>query len=90
MDRLHAIIRGDVQGVNFRSSAQQKAHRLSVKGWIRNNADGSVEVISEGPRDRLESLVEFLHEGPPAARVDSIDVQWHPASGEFSKFVVRR
>ena len=48
MDRLHAIIHGHVQGVYFRQTTQQTAQKLELTGWVRNNADGTVEVIAEG------------------------------------------
>lgn len=89
MDRLHAIAHGRVQGVNFRANTQSEANRLDLSGWVRNNLDGTLEVIAEGPRGSLERLAEFLRQGPPAASVDSVDLNWREATGEFDHFRIR-
>ncbi len=87
--RFHAIIYGRVQGVSFRYSTQQTARELGVCGWVRNLADRSVEVMAEGTEVQLNALLAFLKEGPPAARVSHIDVQWWGATGEFGEFEIR-
>jgi acylphosphatase len=88
--RLHAIVQGRVQGVNFRWTTRQRANELNVTGWVRNLADGRcVEVVAEGADEQLRELVRFLYNGPPAADVDSVDVEWKDASGEFNRFSVR-
>ena len=66
---------GRVQGVFFRAWAQEQARELGVNGWVRNADDGSVEAHLEGDEGAVEALVQRLHEGPPSARVDSVDVQ---------------
>src|SRR5207244_12904415 len=70
MERLHAIVRGDVQGVGFRYFVQRKAQQLGLRGWVRNNDDGTVELVAEGGRGELEQLKRALEEGPRLARVD--------------------
>ncbi len=87
--RLHAIVSGIVQGVNFRYYTRREAQRLLLTGWVRNNPDGTVEVIAEGPRPRLERLLAFLQSGPPAARVTGVTITWQRARGEFSAFEIR-
>ncbi len=87
--RLHAVVEGRVQGVNFRYYTVLTARRLGLSGWIANRWDGKVETVAEGSRDRLEKLLAFLHEGPPAAFVTRVDTHWQPASGEFADFKVR-
>ena len=87
--RLHAVVKGLVQGVNFRYSTVQHAQTLRLTGWVRNLPDGSVEVMAEGSRAALEQLREFLHRGPPHAAVESLQAEWHPAVHEFSRFEVR-
>lgn len=67
-------ISGRVQGVGFRWFTRQVAARLDLRGTVRNAADGSVEVVAEGPGASLAELEARLREGPPAARVDAIDV----------------
>jgi acylphosphatase len=68
------IVRGRVQGVGFRWFVEREAQMLGVAGWVRNNHDGSVEVLAQGTRDQLAGLHSRLREGPRAARVDAIDV----------------
>ena len=66
---VHCIISGKVQGVWFRASTQTEANQLGVTGWVRNLADGSVEVIACGSKIRIEALCEWLRKGPPRAHV---------------------
>lgn len=87
--RLHARISGFVQGVYFRDTTRQRATALGLTGWVRNLTDGSVEVTAEGPRDKLESLLEFLRVGPGHARVDKVEADWPAATGEFAPFEIR-
>jgi len=87
--QLHAIVHGQVQGVNFRYSTQAQASRLGLLGWVRNRPDGSVEVVAEGPRAALDQLLVFLQHGPRAAAVSRVEPAWRPASQAFSLFEVR-
>ncbi len=82
--RCTATVRGRVQGVNFRAFTVQQARRLGLSGSVRNMPDGrSVLVEAEGERAALEALLARLREGPPLARVDSMDVTWgEPQRGE--------
>jgi len=68
------VVRGRVQGVGFRWFVEREAHLLGVAGWVRNNHDGSVEVLAQGTRDQLAGLHSRLREGPRAARVDAVEV----------------
>jgi acylphosphatase len=76
------LVRGRVQGVGFRWFVEREAHMLGIAGWVRNNHDGSVEVLAQGTRDQLSGLHSRLREGPRAARVDTVDVsEAKPTSG---------
>lgn len=90
MQRVHLLITGRVQGVFYRATTVETARRLGLTGWVRNLADGRVEAVAEGPGDALEALVRWSHDGPPSARVDGVEAQWHPATGEFGDFDARR
>ncbi|HTW58212.1 MAG TPA: acylphosphatase [Terriglobales bacterium] len=68
------VVRGRVQGVGFRWFVEREAHILGIVGWVRNNHDGSVEVLAQGTRDQLSGLHARLREGPRAARVDAVEV----------------
>jgi acylphosphatase len=67
------FVRGRVQGVGFRWFVEREAHILQISGWVRNNPDGSVEVLAVGTRDQLAGLRSRLQEGPRAARVDEVE-----------------
>ena len=67
------VVRGRVQGVGFRWFVEREAHVLGVSGWVRNNADGSVEVLAQGTRDQVLGLRSRLRQGPRAARVDDVE-----------------
>lgn len=72
--RRRAIIHGAVQGVFFRDSLRRAAIERGVVGSAVNRADGSVEAVLEGPADAVSSLLELCRTGPPAARVDRVEV----------------
>lgn len=84
------IFRGRVQGVFFRANAQDKAEEVGVLGWVRNLPDGTVELVAEGERARVEELLEWCRTGQPHARVESADVRWSEARGGFRSFEIRR
>ncbi|WP_397547453.1 acylphosphatase [Rhodothermus marinus] len=87
--RLEARVTGRVQGVGFRQFVRYHARRLGLTGWVRNEPDGSVYLVAEGPRELLEQLLDVVRQGPPAARVDEVQVHWLPARGEFEAFEIR-
>lgn len=89
MKRLHAKIHGQVQGVYFRATTQRTANSLNVNGWVRNNPDGTVEVVAEGGENALKQLLQFLHEGSNSARVERVDESWQEATGAFEHFAIR-
>jgi acylphosphatase len=89
MPRLRCVVRGKVQGVFFRDSTRRQALKLGLRGWVRNVEDGSVEAVFEGPHEALEHMVEWLHHGPPMARVASVTSQEEPEEG-LKGFEVRR
>lgn len=87
--RLDAQVTGRVHGVGFRYFVFREAQALGLVGWVANLSNGSVECVAEGPRDRLELLVDRLREGPSAAIVEGISTAWMPATGAFGSFGVR-
>jgi acylphosphatase len=90
--RVRARIRvsGLVQGVWFRQSAADEAARLGVSGSVRNRPDGSVEAVAEGAGEAVQARVRWCHRGPPAARVEAVEVEWETARGEDGPFRVER
>ncbi len=87
--RVHLFVSGRVQGVGFRYSAVGAARRIGgLAGWVRNLDDGRVEAVMEGTREKLEELVAWCRVGPPAARVEDVEVLWEPATGEFTEVLI--
>jgi len=72
--RRRVVVHGRVQGVFFRDSARREASGQGVSGWVRNTPEGTVEAVFEGEREAVERLVGFAQEGPPAARVERVEV----------------
>jgi acylphosphatase len=87
--RLHAVIDGRVQGVGFRFFVIERALPLKITGWVRNTAEGQVEVLAEGEEQNLKHLLDALRTGPRAAYVTNVNVDWQTANGEFARFDVR-
>ncbi len=76
------VVRGRVQGVGFRWFVEREAYLLGIAGWVRNNADGSVEVLAMGSSNQLVGLRSRLRAGPRAARVDDVEeVETKPVAG---------
>jgi acylphosphatase len=71
--RMHLAVFGRVQGVGFRWFTERSATRLGLAGWVRNRADGSVELEAAGNPDAMAALQQALRAGPPGARVDRIE-----------------
>lgn len=86
--RLHAIVRGRVQGVGYRWFVQREASALGLSGGVRNLRDGTVEVEAEGPRNALEALVERLREGPFGSDVSAVETAWFEPAGRWSGFEI--
>ena len=87
--RVRLIIRGRVQGVWYQGSAQEIARRLGLTGWVRNQIDGSVELVAEGESSALNALKAWCREGPPLARVQEVQEEQITPCGEPGSFEVR-
>ena len=82
MKHFDVRIYGSVQGVFFRHSAREKAEELDIKGFVRNEPDGSLYLEVEGEEKTLEKFIDWCHGGPDLARVDKIDIK----EGELKNF----
>lgn len=87
--RAHVFVSGRVQGVFFRDTTRQTAQAEGVDGWVRNLEDGRVEAVFEGAPDAVDAMIEFCHEGSPAANVTSVDAEYGDPEG-IEGFRVRR
>ncbi len=68
------VVRGRVQGVSYRWWTLGEAKALGLSGWVRNRMDGSVEIVARGPAKAVDELARRCRSGPPAARVDAVEV----------------
>jgi acylphosphatase len=83
------VIAGRVQGVGFRWFTHDAAAREGVHGWVRNLADGSVEVVVEGDIESIDRLEAAIRRGPASARVEQVDVEEHAPVGRVAGFEIR-
>lgn len=88
--RATVRIRGVVQGVNFRYFTRRTALEHNLTGWVRNLPNGDVEAIFEGRESEVRTVLEWCRQGPSAARVDEILIDWENYRGEFDEFRVVR
>jgi acylphosphatase len=79
---LKCTVSGRVQGVYYRASTAERAAELCVDGWVRNRADGNVELVVSGDADKVEALIAWLWHGPPAAEVVAVALEEHEQAVE--------
>jgi acylphosphatase len=83
------VIAGRVQGVGFRWFTHDAAAAEGVHGWVRNLADGGVEVVAEGDAASVDRLEAAVRRGPPSARVERFDVEDLAPQGRTTGFEIR-
>ena len=86
---FHAIVHGRVQGVGFRYNTRSEALRRGLTGWVRNLRNGTVEVTAEGEKKKLALFAKWLEQGPPGARVTSLDFKSVEYTGSFQTFSIK-
>jgi acylphosphatase len=89
IQELHAMVRGQVQGVGFRYFVVHEAQVLGLRGFTRNQSHGDVEVLAQGSRPALERLLALLWRGPSAAEVREVTSTWRPPAEHMSGFHIR-
>lgn len=87
--RVHIFIEGEVQGVFYRAFTREIATKLGLTGWVKNLFDGRVEAIFEGKKSDIEKAIEKCYQGPPAAEIKNIAVEWELYTAKFSGFEIR-
>ncbi|OKH15334.1 acylphosphatase [Fischerella major NIES-592] len=87
--RAHLFISGRVQGVGYRFATVDTASQLGLSGWVRNLPDGRVEAVFEGVQEVVEEMIRWCHQGPPAATVKDVVVEYEKPEG-LNRFEVRR
>ena len=88
--RAHAFVSGKVQGVGFRAFVQKQANKMALHGWVRNCAEGGVELEVEGPQASVHTFLEALHKGPPLSQVLQVTVDWKDPNRQTEGFHVLR
>lgn len=86
MKTVNIRVFGIVQGVFFRKSAKIEADNMGVVGWVRNEGDGSVEIMASGEKEALEKYISWCKKGPPLAKVEMAEVDWLEGEEEFDSF----
>ena len=86
LKQAHIIVSGMVQGVSFRYHTAQKAKELCLPGWVKNTADGNVEITIEGKEIMLKEFIDWCRRGPPFSRVEKVVVEWKEPTQMFSSF----
>jgi acylphosphatase len=84
----NVVVTGLVQGVGFRWSARRAAERIGVRGWVRNRADGSVELHVEGDEERVAAMLAWLRRGPDGAVIRELEVV-ETATEDLERFEIR-
>lgn len=80
--RVHLFVSGRVQGVYFRAHTHKKARALALAGWVRNLPDGRVEIVAEGVEENIASFLDWVRLGPPASRVEDVELEWSEPQDE--------
>lgn len=83
-------VTGKVQGVYYRASTRVKASDLGVKGWVRNEPDGTVSILAQGEESDIQSLIKWCRTGPPGAVVDRVEFDKLSEKQIFETFSIRR
>ena len=86
--RAHIFISGRVQGVFFRRNIKNKAEKLELTGWVKNLADGRVEAIFEGEKEKIEGMIKWAKKGPFLAKVEKLEVAWENYEEDFQSFEI--
>jgi acylphosphatase len=87
--QYHLMISGRVQGVSYRVSAYEKGLQLGLTGWVRNRADGRVEMLIQGQQDELQQMIEWADQGPRFAEVTNLELIEQAISEQFNDFQIR-
>jgi len=85
----HIYVSGHVQGVSFRANLWREAKKNNLTGWVRNLKDGRVEAILQGDPDRVNETIKWCRRGPPAAKVEGVDVAYEPDMETYTHFRIQ-
>ena len=89
MVRYHIVVHGRVQGVGFRYYTLQQAKTLGVRGWVKNNLDGTVEIDAQATKDKMDRFLSAVKKGSPHSRVEHLDVEERKGAKSYKSFQVK-
>lgn len=87
--QVNILITGIVQGVGFRKFVRREARLKSLVGWVRNNPDGSVELVAQGEKQTLEEFIKQCEKGSLLSEVDEVRVTWTESKETYTDFLIR-
>ncbi len=85
---MHALIRGEVQGVGFRATTQYYAMRLGLKGTVRNLPNGNVEIYAQGSKQQLQELIRKLKEEFGSRQIEEATVEYLSMKNPYRDFQI--
>ncbi|NMF85826.1 acylphosphatase [Nodosilinea sp. P-1105] len=88
MEQIRVVVHGVVQGVGFRYHTRQIAQQLGVKGFVRNQPDGTVEIVAAGTQAQVQALLKWAHQGPASARVSQVDTEPYTGTEILDSFTI--
>jgi len=86
--RLVVTLHGVVQGIGFRYAAQDMAREALVSGWVKNESDGTVQIVAEGDENDLKAFIDQIKK-IFSQSIDSTESRWEEATGEFEDFRIK-
>ena len=86
--RAHVFYSGRVQGVGFRYTAERIALGLKLVGWVKNLPDGKVEVVCEGPKEKVEELLSEIQKSSLGVYIQKAVCRWETPTHEFTDFCI--
>lgn len=85
---IHCIAKGRVQGVGYRDFIDRYTRDRGLFGWIKNNRDGSVEMVIQGTPDELKDCIEVINQGSLLAKVEALSIDWGTPEKQFDEFKI--
>jgi len=85
---VHAIFHGKVQGVGFRHTTLKLARSMDLKGFVRNKADGTVELLAQGERKQLDQLLDGLHQAFGTRWIERVEQDFHTSERKYDRFII--
>lgn len=89
MMEIYCVVSGEVQNVAYRAYTQDSAVELALRGWVKNQPDGTVVVCAQGYPDTLKDFIEYLNEGSLRAQVAGVSVDWRTAKTVYDDFSIK-